>query len=139
VKIAVEECRKIDKRIPIVISAVLSRIAGRVASGATIDKFLEDIPLDEVSVVGFNCSNGVKSAEESLKMLAAKCDRPVVFYPSAGEPVVAANRFAKEMEMLCRAGLLNVIGGCCGTTPSYIESLAKVAARWRPRKVVDKK
>lgn len=139
VKIAIEECRRIDKDIPIVVSAVLSRIAGRVASGATIDKFLEDIPLDEVSVVGFNCSNGVKAAEESLKMLAVKCDKPIVLYPSAGQPVVAANRFAKEMEMLCRAGLLNVIGGCCGTTPSYTESLAKVAARWRPRKVVSKK
>ncbi len=135
VKIAIEECRKINSEIPIVVSAVLSRIAGRVASGATIDKFLEDIPLDEVSVVGFNCSNGVKVAEESLKMLATKCDKPLVLYPSAGQPVVAANRFAKEMEALCRAGLLNIVGGCCGTTPAYTESMAKMVQRWRPRKV----
>lgn len=135
VKIAIEECRKINSEIPIVVSAVLSRIAGRVASGATIDKFLEDIPLDEVSIVGFNCSNGVKAAEESLKMLAAKCDKPLVLYPSAGQPVVAANRFAKEMEALCRAGLLNIVGGCCGTTPAYTESMAKMVQRWRPRKV----
>ena len=135
VKIAIEECRKINSEIPIVVSAVLSRIAGRVASGATIDKFLEDIPLDEVSIVGFNCSNGVKAAEESLKMLATKCDKPLVLYPSAGQPVVAANRFAKEMEALCRAGLLNIVGGCCGTTPAYTESMAKMVQRWRPRKV----
>ena len=134
VRIAIEECRKINSEIPIVVSAVLSRIAGRVASGATIDKFLEDIPLDEVSVVGFNCSNGVKAAEESLKMLAAKCDKPLILYPSAGQPVVAANRFAKEMEALCRAGLLNIVGGCCGTTPAYTESMAKMVQRWRPRK-----
>ena len=135
VRIAIEECRKINSEIPIVVSAVLSRIAGRVASGATIDKFLEDIPLDEVSIVGFNCSNGVKAAEESLKMLAAKCDKPLILYPSAGQPVVAANRFAKEMEALCRAGLLNIVGGCCGTTPAYTESMAKMVQRWRPRKV----
>ena len=135
VRIAIEECRKINSEIPIVVSAVLSRIAGRVASGATIDKFLEDIPLDEVSIVGFNCSNGVKAAEESLKMLATKCDKPLVLYPSAGQPVVAANRFAKEMEALCRAGLLNIVGGCCGTTPAYNESMAKMVQRWRPRKV----
>ena len=135
VRIAIEECRKINSEIPIVVSAVLSRIAGRVASGATIDKFLEDIPLDEVSIVGFNCSNGVKAAEESLKMLATKCDKPLVLYPSAGQPVVAANRFAKEMEALCRAGLLNIVGGCCGTTPAYTESMAKMVQRWRPRKV----
>ena len=135
VKIAIEECRKINSEIPIVVSAVLSRIAGRVASGATIDKFLEDIPLDEVSIVGFNCSNGVKAAEESLKMLATKCDKPLILYPSAGQSVVAANRFAKEMEALCRAGLLNIVGGCCGTTPAYTESMAKMVQRWRPRKV----
>ena len=134
VKIAIEECRKIDSEIPIVVSAVLSRIEGRVASGATIDKFLEDIPLEEVMAVGFNCSNGVKAAEASLKMLAAKCDKPIILYPSAGQPIVAANRFAKEMEALCRAGLLNIVGGCCGTTPAYTESMAKVAQRWRPRK-----
>ncbi|MBQ5874251.1 MAG: homocysteine S-methyltransferase family protein [Alistipes sp.] len=134
VRIAIEECRKINSEIPIVVSAVLSRIAGRVASGATIDKFLEDIPLDEVSIVGFNCSNGVKTAEESLKMLAAKCDKPLILYPSAGQPVVAANRFAKEMEALCRAGLLNIVGGCCGTTPAYTETMAKMVQRWRPRK-----
>ncbi|MBR5484473.1 MAG: homocysteine S-methyltransferase family protein [Alistipes sp.] len=134
VRIAIEECRKINSEIPIVVSAVLSRIAGRVASGATIDKFLEDIPLDEVSIVGFNCSNGVKAAEESLKMLAAKCDKPLILYPSAGQPVVAANRFAKEMEALCRAGLLNIVGGCCGTIPAYTESMAKMVQRWRPRK-----
>lgn len=134
VKIAIAECRKINSEIPIVVSAVLSRIAGRVASGATIDKFLEDIPLEEVSVIGFNCSNGVKVAEESLKMLAAKCDKPLILYSSAGQPIVAANRFAKEMETLCRAGLLNIVGGCCGTTPVYTESMAKMVQRWRPRK-----
>lgn len=134
VKIAIEECRKINSEIPIVVSAVLSRIAGRVASGATIDKFLEDIPLEEVMAVGFNCTNGVKAAEESLKMLAAKCEKPLILYPSAGQPIVAANRFAKEMEALCRAGLLNIVGGCCGTTPAYTESMAKMVQRWRPRK-----
>lgn len=134
VKIAIEECRKIDSDIPIVVSAVLSRIAGRVASGATIEKFLEDVPMDEVAVVGFNCSNGAKMAEASLKVLAAACKKPIIFYPSAGQPVIPANRFAKELEALVRAGLLNIVGGCCGTTPAYTECVAKIASRWRPRK-----
>ena len=134
VTIAIEECRKIDKAIPIVVSAVLSRIAGRVASGATIEKFLEDIPTNEVAIVGFNCSNGVKSAEVSLKSLATLTDKPIIFYPAAGQPVAPPNRFAKELDAVSRAGLLNIIGGCCGTTPEHIASLAKVASRWRPRK-----
>ena len=137
-KVAIEECRKIDADIPIILSAVLSRIAGRVASGATIAKFLEDLPLEEVAVVGFNCTNGPKPMIDAIKTLSAACDKPLVAYPAAGQPVVAANHFAKEMEQMCRAGLLNIVGGCCGTTPDYVAQLAKVAQRWRPRKVVKK-
>ena len=137
-KVAIEECRKIDADIPIILSAVLSRIAGRVASGATIAKFLEDLPLEEVAVVGFNCTNGPKPMTDAIKTLSAACDKPLVAYPAAGQPVVAANHFAKEMEQMCRAGLLNIVGGCCGTTPDYVAQLAKVAQRWRPRKVVKK-
>ena len=137
-KAAIEECRKINKDIPIILSAVLSRIAGRVASGATIAKFLEDLPLDEISVIGFNCTNGVKPMADAVKMLSEKSTKPIVAYPAAGQPIVAANHFAKEMEKMCRAGELNIIGGCCGTTPEYIAQLAKVAERWRPRKIVKK-
>lgn len=137
-KVAIEECRKIDADIPIILSAVLSRIAGRVASGATIAKFLEDLPMEEVAVIGFNCTNGPKPMTDAIKTLSAVCDKPLVAYPAAGQPVVAANHFAKEMEQMCRAGLLNIVGGCCGTTPDYIAQLAKVAQRWRPRKVVKK-
>lgn len=138
VKVAIEECRKIDAQIPIVVSAVLSRIEGRVASGATIAKFLEDIPMQEVAAIGFNCSDGVKAMAVSLKMLAETCNKPIVAYPSAGREKLAANRFAKEMEQLCRAGLINIVGGCCGTTPEHTKSLAKIASRWRPRKFENK-
>lgn len=137
-KVAIEECRKIDADMSIVLSAVLSRIAGRVASGATIAKFLEDLPMEEVAVVGFNCTNGPKPMTDAIKTLSAVCDKPLVAYPAAGQPVVAANHFAKEMEQMCRAGLLNIVGGCCGTTPDYIAQMAKMAQRWRPRKVVKK-
>ena len=137
-RVAIEECRKIDKEMPIILSAVLSRIAGRVANGATIAKFLEELPLDEIAVVGFNCTNGVKPMMDAVKTLSAVCDKPIIAYPAAGQPLVAENHFSKDMEQMCRAGVLNIIGGCCGTTPKYIHNLAKVAARWRPRKVVKK-
>ena len=137
-RVAIEECRKIDKEMPIILSAVLSRIAGRVANGATIAKFLEELPLDEIAVVGFNCTNGVKPMMDAVKTLSAACDKPIIAYPAAGQPLVVENHFSKDMEQMCRAGVLNIIGGCCATTPKYIHNLAKVAARWRPRKVVKK-
>ena len=132
--VVVEECRKINREIPIIISAVLSRIEGRVANGATIAKFIEDLPMDEIAAVGFNCTNGVKPIEAAVKMLGTLCKKPIIAYPAAGQPVTAANRFAKELEQMCRAGMLNIVGGCCGTTPEYTAQIAKMAARWRPHK-----
>ena len=134
VTVAVEEVRKQNKQIPIIVSAVLARMEGRVASGATIAKFLEQIPLDEVSVVGFNCTNGVKPLESALKALAAATTKPIIAYPSVGQPAEPLSRYVKDMEQLCRAGLLNIAGGCCGTTPSHVAGIAKAAARWRGHK-----
>lgn len=134
VTVAVEEVRKQNKEIPVIVSAVLARMEGRVASGATIAKFLEQIPLDEVSVVGFNCTNGVKPLESALKALTAATNKPIIAYPSVGQPAEPLSRYVKDMEQLCRAGLLNIAGGCCGTTPSHIAGIAKAAARWRGHK-----
>ncbi|MBQ5623474.1 MAG: homocysteine S-methyltransferase family protein, partial [Alistipes sp.] len=90
---------------------------------------------ERVSMVGFNCSNGVKPLESALKHLKEVTDKPVIVYPSAGEARVAANHFAKAIEQLCRASQVNIIGGCCGTTPEYIAQLKRVAERWRPKRV----
>lgn len=132
--VAIEECRNIDANIPIIVSAVLSRIEGRVASGATIAKFVEDLPMEDIAVIGFNCTNGVKPIESAIKALSAITSKPIIAYPAAGQPMVAANRFSKELEQLCRAGMLNIVGGCCGTTPEYTSYLTKMASRWRPHK-----
>ncbi len=132
--IAIEQVRRQNAEIPIILSAVLARMEGRVASGVTIAKFLEQIPLDEVSVVGFNCTNGVKPLENALKVLAATTKKPIIAYPSVGQPPMPMTRYVKDMEQLCRAAMLNIAGGCCGTTPAHIAGIAKAAARWRGRK-----
>lgn len=135
VRVAVEQTRKLSADIPIVVSAVLSRLEGRVASGATIAKFLENIPIEECFAVGFNCSMGEKHLNVALRALVTECKKPLVAYPALRQPQEPANRFVKLLEPICRAGMLNIVGGCCGTTPSHIEALAKMAARWRPRKI----
>ena len=95
--------------------------------------------MEEIAAIGFNCTNGVKPLESAVKTLSAICQKPIIAYPSAGQPVTAANRFGKELEQMCRAGMLNIVGGCCGTTPEYIAQIAKMAARWRPHKFEKKK
>lgn len=135
VRIAVEQVRKLSPEMPIIVSAVLSRLEGRVASGATIAKFVEELPMEELLSVGFNCSMGDKQQAAALKALAAVSNKPVVLYPALSQPQEAPNRFLKPLDTLMRAGGVNIIGGCCGTTPAHIEALAKAAARWRPRKI----
>ena len=135
VRIAVEQARKLSPEMPIIVSAVLSRLEGRVASGATIAKFVEELPMEEILAVGFNCSMGEKQQAAALKALAAVSNKPVVLYPALSQPQEAPNRFIKPLDTLMRAGGVNIIGGCCGTTPAHIEALAKAAARWRPRKI----
>ena len=135
VRIAVEQVRKLSPEMPIIVSAVLSRLEGRVASGATIAKFVEELPMEEILAVGFNCSMGEKQQAAALKALSAVSNKPVVLYPALSQPQEAPNRFVKPLDTLMRAGGVNIIGGCCGTTPAHIEALAKAAARWRPRKI----
>ena len=135
VRIAVEQVRKLSPEMPIIVSAVLSRLEGRVASGATIAKFVEELPMEEILSVGFNCSMGEKQQAAALKALAVVSNKPVVLYPALNQPQEAPNRFLKPLDTLMRAGGVNIIGGCCGTTPAHIEALAKAAARWRPRKI----
>lgn len=135
VRIAVEQVRKLSPEMPIIVSAVLSRLEGRVASGATIAKFVEELPMEEILAVGFNCSMGDKQQAAALKALSAVSNKLVVLYPALSQPQEAPNRFIKPLDTLMRAGGVNIIGGCCGTTPAHIEALAKAAARWRPRKI----
>lgn len=131
--IAVERCRRLNAEIPIAVSAVLSRLEGRVANGAPIATFLKELPMDDIALVGFNCSNSPRAMGASLETLAAGCDKPIVAYPAAGEPAVGAEAFARGMEEFCRKGLVNVVGGCCGTTPEYISRLSRMASRYAPR------
>lgn len=131
--IAVERCRRLNAEIPIAVSAVLSRLEGRVANGAPIATFLKELPMDDIALVGFNCSNSPRAMGASLETLAAGCDNPIVAYPAAGEPAVGAEAFARGMEEFCRKGLVNVVGGCCGTTPEYISRLSRMASRYAPR------
>ena len=135
VRIAVEQVRKLSPEMPIIVSAVLSRLEGRVASGATIAKFVEELPMEELLSDGYNCSMGEKQQAAALKALSAVSNKPVVLYPALSQPQEAPNRFIKPLDTLMRAGGVNIIGGCCGTTPAHIEARAMAAARWRPRKI----
>ncbi len=157
-EIAVEECRRVRPDIDIVVAAVLSKLPGYLVSGRSIALFAEDLKRIRPTAAGFNCSWGARSVVDNLARLAEAtdlCDRmadliegfhfrdalPLAAWPSAGVPDASgrfpdsAATFTAEMERAAREGILNIAGGCCGTTPEHIRSLADLCRRYKPARV----
>jgi 5-methyltetrahydrofolate--homocysteine methyltransferase len=133
IRLAVEQVRAVSADIPIFVSAVLSRIVGRVASGATVEKFLEQLPLDDITAVGFNCTASAANISASVATLCDKSKRATILYPSCDRHS-SVKDFTSMLEPLMREHKLNIVGGCCGTTPEHIKALRKVVDRWQPRR-----
>ena len=134
IRLAVEQVRTVSADIPIFVSAVLSRIVGRVASGATVEKFLEQLPLDNITAVGFNCTVSAANISASVAPLCDKSKKATILYPSCDRQS-SVKDFISLLEPLMREHKLNVVGGCCGTTPEHIKALQRAVERWQPRRV----
>lgn len=134
IRLAVEQVRTVSADIPIFVSAVLSRIVGRVASGATVEKFLEQLPLDDITAVGFNCTASAANISVSVATLCDKSKKATILYPSCDRQS-SIKDFVSLLEPLMREHKLNVVGGCCGTTPEHIKALQRAVERWQPRRV----
>ncbi len=140
-EIAVEECRRVRPDIDIVVAAVLSKLPGYLVSGRSIALFAEDLKRIRPTAAGFNCSWGARSVVDNLARLAEATALPLAAWPSAGVPDASgrfpdsAATFTAEMERAAREGILNIAGGCCGTTPEHIRSLADLCRRYKPARV----
>lgn len=134
IRLAVEQVRTVSADIPIFVSAVLSRIVGRVASGATVEKFLEQLPLDDITAVGFNCTASAANISASVATLCDKSKKATILYPSCDRQS-SVKDFISLLEPLMREHKLNVVGGCCGTTTEHIKALQRAVERWQPRRV----
>lgn len=139
-EIAAELCREIAPECPIIFSATLSKIGGLLASGRSVEKYVEDVAKFEPLAIGFNCSHGVKNVVDNIELLTRYTTLPTYVAPSAGVPD-AKGRYAesvkKHTETLRTAaerGLLSIVGGCCGTTAEYTRSVAQMARHYKPRK-----
>ncbi len=127
------------KELPIYISGTLTDASGRTLSGQTIEAFWYSIMHAKPLIVGMNCALGVEAFRDYLRVLSGVADTHVSLYPNAGLP----NEFGgfddtpEYMESVLREyaqeGMLNVIGGCCGTTPEHIRAFANIAKDVKPR------
>ncbi|MCE2776964.1 MAG: homocysteine S-methyltransferase family protein [Algoriphagus sp.] len=127
--------------IPIMISGTITDASGRTLSGQTTEAFLISVSHVPLFSVGLNCALGAKELRPYLKVLAQEAPFYVSAYPNAGLPNEfgaydqGANEMADQVRDFLKEGMLNILGGCCGTTPDHIRALANMAAEYSPRKI----
>ncbi|MGA0869697.1 MAG: homocysteine S-methyltransferase family protein, partial [Planctomycetota bacterium] len=134
-----EVCRARNEDVPLMVSVTITDRSGRTLSGQTIDAFWASIRHAEPLTVGINCALGAADMWPYLEELSNRADTFVSCYPNAGLPNAfgeydeAPSRTADLLREFLDAGFVNVVGGCCGTTPDHIREIAKVAAEFEPR------
>jgi 5-methyltetrahydrofolate--homocysteine methyltransferase len=136
----VKEARNID--IPIMVSGTITDASGRTLSGQTVEAFLISISHIPLLSVGFNCAMGADQLQPYLKRLGMNTNLNISAHPNAGLPNAFGqyDQTPEEMQVLIREylqdNLVNIIGGCCGTTPEHIRLIAEVAAEFKNRLTV---
>ncbi|MFK7834573.1 MAG: homocysteine S-methyltransferase family protein [Winogradskyella sp.] len=136
----VKEERNID--IPIMVSGTITDASGRTLSGQTVEAFLTSVSHIPLLSVGFNCALGAEQLQPYLQRLSNETEFYTSAHPNAGLPNAFGeyDQSPKEMQKFIEAylkdGIINIIGGCCGTSPEHIKAIAEVAKNYEPRKLV---
>jgi len=131
---------KIDRKMPVMVSGTITDASGRTLSGQTTEAFLNSVSHVDLLSVGLNCALGAKDMRPYLEELSDKAPFYVSAYPNAGLPNQFgeydqdAHEMGHQIEDFLRAGFLNIVGGCCGTTPAHIKRIAELARESKPRK-----
>jgi len=127
------------KKIPVMVSGTITDASGRTLSGQTVEAFMHSVSHLDLLSIGFNCALGAKQLRPHIASVAEKSEFLVSAHPNAGLP----NEFgeydetpestALQIEEFLREDLLNIVGGCCGTTPEHIQAIAEVTKKYKPR------
>ncbi|MCH5174417.1 MAG: methionine synthase [Prevotellaceae bacterium] len=141
---AEEAMERKGKRVPIMLSVTLSDMAGHLLSGQTLEAFLASIQHANIFSVGLNCSFGASQLKPFLKVLAEKAPYYISVHPNAGLPNSLGGydqtpqQMADQMKEFVDEGLVNIIGGCCGTTEQFIALFPDLVKDATPHVPVDK-
>lgn len=133
---------EIGKKVPIMVSGTITDASGRTLSGQTTEAFLISVSHVPLLSIGLNCALGASMLRPYLQVLSEKAPFFVSAYPNAGLPNEfgqydeTAEQMGAQVEEFLKEGLVNILGGCCGTTPDHIRVISKLAAKYKPR-VVD--
>ncbi len=133
-------CESINRIMPVMVSGTITDASGRTLSGQTTEAFLNSVSHVDLLSVGLNCALGAKDMRPYLEELSDKAPFYVSAYPNAGLPNQFgeydedAHTMGHQIEDFLKAGFLNIVGGCCGTTPDHIRRIAELAKGRTPRK-----
>jgi 5-methyltetrahydrofolate--homocysteine methyltransferase len=132
--------RDLGQQIPLMVSATIERW-GAMLAGQAADAFYVSVSHMDLVSIGLNCATGPEPMTDSLRTLAQMASMRISCHPNAGLPdddgryPQTPGLFARQLERFVRHGWLNIVGGCCGTTPGHIKALAQMAASHPPHKV----
>ncbi|WP_442846665.1 homocysteine S-methyltransferase family protein [Leeuwenhoekiella sp. H156] len=137
---AIEEVK--DERgieVPVMVSGTITDASGRTLSGQTAEAFLISIGHMPLLSVGFNCALGANQLTPYLEVVSSKSDFAISAYPNAGLPNAfgeydeTAEEMAAQIKTYLDKQLINIVGGCCGTTPEHIKAIADLVKDYKPR------
>ena len=128
-------------KIPVMVSGTITDASGRTLSGQTAEAFLVSVSHLNLLSVGFNCALGAKQLTPYLETISNNSEFFVSAYPNAGLPNAFGHYdetpevMAEQIKEYAEKGLINIIGGCCGTTPEHIKAIAELVKNYQPRKI----
>ncbi|MBS0347679.1 MAG: methionine synthase [Proteobacteria bacterium] len=133
----------IKQRVPVMISGTITDASGRTLSGQTAEAFWNSLSHAQPISFGLNCALGAKELRQYVDELSTVCDTFVSAHPNAGLPNPLSptgydetpEQLASEIVEWARSGLVNIVGGCCGTSPAHIKAIAEAVALVTPRSI----
>ena len=141
---SIQAMKKHEKQLSLMLSVTVSDLAGRTLSGQTLDAVLASVSTYPIFSIGLNCSFGAKQMLPFLRQLARKAPYYISAYPNAGLPNAmglydeTAESMAPQMGQMVDEGLVNIIGGCCGTDDHFIAKYPALVEGKKPRKPAEK-
>ena len=133
--------KELKKSVPVMVSGTITDASGRTLTGQTAEAFLISMSHFPLLSVGLNCALGAKEMKPYLKTLSNKSSFLISAHPNAGLP----NEFGEyddtpkimveQIREFLKDGLINIVGGCCGTTPEHIKAISNLAKEYSPRKI----
>lgn len=128
--------KEIKIEIPIFVSVTLNQDS-KMISGESLNEFVHKVSPYPITGIGINCGFGVDDIFKQLEMLNKLTNKFISVHPNSGVPhIKSLHEFAKRLEQVMQSGLVNIVGGCCGTTEEHIAKLSKLAQIHTPRTIL---